>query len=117
MRIDALDRTLLDRTEAGERSLLRRTSNRSPQRYAGRRRTGRVSDAQVSEFIEDVGALPIRVLPAADSAQWSDILTLVQQRRLTAWDAAYLDLARRTGLPRRRSVPSDGRSRRSTRGI
>jgi predicted nucleic acid-binding protein len=90
---------LLDRVEAGEEVLV-------PAHWPLKvlngllvaRRKGRVTDAQVSEFIEDLAALPIRVVPVAAPAQWPAILSLAQQHRLTAYDAVYLDLAQRTGL-------------------
>ena len=91
---------LLDRVEAGEEVLV--PAHWPLEVLNGllvARRKGRVSDAQVIEFIEDLAALPIRVVPAADPAQWPAILSLAEQHRLTAYDAAYLDLARRTNLP------------------
>jgi predicted nucleic acid-binding protein len=63
------------------------------------RRRGRVTDFQVREFIEDLAALPIEVQPASAPAAWPEILRLAQKHRLTAYDAAYLELAQRTGLP------------------
>jgi len=48
-------------------------------------RKGRVTDAQVSEFLEDLAALPIRVLPAAAAAQLLAIRSLAKQYRLTAY--------------------------------
>jgi predicted nucleic acid-binding protein len=62
-------------------------------------RRGRVTAEQIAEFIEDLGALPIRIEPPAGPGNWSVIVALAGQYRLTAYDAAYLDLARRTGLP------------------
>ena len=91
---------LLDRIEAGEEALV--PAHWPLEVLNGllvARRKGRVSDVQVSEFIEDLAELPIRVVPADDPAQWPAILSLAQQHRLTAYDAAYLDLAQRTGLP------------------
>ena len=61
-------------------------------------RKGRLTDEQVNEFLEDLAALPIRVMPAA-AAQLRAILSLAKQHRLTAYDAAYLELAQRAGLP------------------
>jgi predicted nucleic acid-binding protein len=91
---------LLDRVEAGEEVLV--PAHWPLEVLNGllvARRKGRVTDAQVSEFIEDLAALPIRVVPVAAPAQWPAILSLAQQHRLTVYDAAYLDLAQRTGLP------------------
>ena len=63
------------------------------------RRRGRVTTEQIGEFIEDLGALPIRIEPPASPAHWPVIVALAERYRLTAYDVAYLDLAQRTGLP------------------
>ena len=62
-------------------------------------RKGRVTGAQMSEFLEDLASFPIRVLAAPTPGQRAAILALAERHRLTAYDAAYLDLAERTGLP------------------
>ena len=62
-------------------------------------RRGRVTAEQVSEFIEDLAALPIRVEPASGPMKWPAILALAEQYHLTAYDAAYLELAQGAGLP------------------
>lgn len=62
-------------------------------------RRGRVTREQVSEFIEDLAALPIRLEPPRGPGQWAALVSLIEQYRLTAYDAAYLELARRVGLP------------------
>jgi predicted nucleic acid-binding protein len=91
---------LLDRVEAGEEVLV---PAHWPLEVVNSllvaERKGRVTDAQVSEFLEDLAALPIRVVPAAAAPQWPAIHRLAEQYRLTAYDAAYLELAQRTGLP------------------
>lgn len=63
------------------------------------RRSGRLTAEQVSEFIEDLAVLPIRIQPPSDPTEWPAILALAEQHRLTAYDAAYLELVQRTGLP------------------
>jgi predicted nucleic acid-binding protein len=63
------------------------------------RRRGRVTSGQISEFIEDLATLPIRLEPPTAPSQWPTILALAEQHRLTAYDAAYLELVQRTGLP------------------
>jgi len=91
---------LLDRVEAGEEVLV---PAHWPLEIINSllvaERKGRVTDAQVSEFLEDLAALPIRVIPASAAARWPAILNLAKRHRLTAYDAAYLELAQRTGLP------------------
>jgi len=90
---------LLDRAEAGEELLV---PAHWPLEVANgllvAQRKGRLTDEQVNEFLEDLAALPIRVMPAA-AAQLRAILSLAKQHRLTAYDAAYLELAQRAGLP------------------
>lgn len=90
---------LLDRVEVGEEVLV---PAHWPLEVVNAllvaRRKGRVTDAQVNEFLEDVAALPIRTVPAS-ATQWPAILSLAHQHQLTAYDAAYLDLAQRAGLP------------------
>jgi len=63
------------------------------------RRGGRITAIQVNEFINDLAALPIRIEPPSEPAQWPTILALAEAHRLTAYDAAYLELALRTALP------------------
>jgi len=62
-------------------------------------RRGRVTAEQISDFIDDLTAFPIRLEPPSGPAQWPTIVALAEQHRLTAYDAAYLELVRRTGLP------------------
>jgi len=92
--------SLLDRVEGGEQVVV---PAHWPLEIANgllmARRRNRVTDAQMREFIEDLSALPIQVEPASLPAQWPAILSLAQQYGLTAYDAAYLDLAQRAGLP------------------
>jgi len=54
---------------------------------------------QISEFIDDLAGLPIHLEPPRGPAQWPTILALAEQHRLRAYDAAYLELVQRTGLP------------------
>jgi len=91
--------SLLDRIEGGEEVLV---PAHWPLEVAntllvGRRR-GRVTSQQVIEFIGDLVALPIRLESPPGPAQWDPILASAEQYRLTAYDAAYLELVQRTGL-------------------
>lgn len=91
---------LLDRIQGGEEVLV---PAHWPLEVANAlliaRRRGRVTAEQISDFIEDLAGLPIRLEPPSDPAQWPTILDLAEQHRLTAYDAAYLELVKRTGLP------------------
>jgi predicted nucleic acid-binding protein len=91
---------LLDRIEAGEEVLVpAHWSLEIVNALLVAQRKRRLTDAQVSEFLEDLAALPIRAVPVAMPAQWFDILNLAKQHHLTAYDAAYLELAQRAALP------------------
>ena len=90
---------LLDRIEGGEAAVV---PAHWPLEVANAllvaRRRGRVTADQISEFIEDLAALPIRLEPPSSPAQWPGVLALAEKHSLTAYDAAYLELALRTGL-------------------
>ncbi len=47
----------------------------------------------------DLALLDISTDQQAASQAWSETLNLADQHRLTLYDAAYLELARRRGLP------------------
>jgi predicted nucleic acid-binding protein len=49
--------------------------------------------------LADLAQLPIRVDPETDRQAWSAIARLAARRRLTLYDAAYLELALRRSLP------------------
>jgi predicted nucleic acid-binding protein len=59
-------------------------------------RRNRITEAMSAAFLRDLGLLPIRLEPAGDSAS---LMALARKRKLTAYDAAYLELAKREGLP------------------
>jgi predicted nucleic acid-binding protein len=91
---------LLDRIQSGEEVLV---PAHWPLEVANAlliaRRRGRVTSEQISEFVEDLAALPIRFKPPAGPERWSAILALAERHRLTAYDAAYLELVQRMELP------------------
>ncbi|HEY1864647.1 MAG TPA: type II toxin-antitoxin system VapC family toxin [Roseiarcus sp.] len=59
-------------------------------------RRNRISEAMSAAFLRDLALLPIRLEPAGDDAS---LMTLARKRKLTVYDAAYLELAKREGLP------------------
>jgi predicted nucleic acid-binding protein len=59
-------------------------------------RRNRITEAMSAAFLRDLGLLPIRLEPAGDDAS---LMTLARKRKLTIYDAAYLELAKREGLP------------------
>ena len=62
-------------------------------------RRRRISAEKANRFIEDLGSLPIKVEEESPLRRATGVFLLAEQYRLTAYDAAYLDLAIRAGLP------------------
>jgi predicted nucleic acid-binding protein len=58
-------------------------------------RRSRITEAQARVLVETLQSLPI---DRADSAPAGVLLALASKHRLSAYDAAYLELAERTGL-------------------
>lgn len=59
-------------------------------------RKNRISERMTTRSLGRLSLLPITVEPRPDEA---DVLDLARRRRLTFYDAAYLELAQRKGLP------------------
>jgi predicted nucleic acid-binding protein len=64
---------------------------------AERRR--RITPADSAEFIARLESLAIQVDEATASRAFTRVLDLAREERLTAYDAAYLELAMRLGVP------------------
>lgn len=62
-------------------------------------RRGRHDAAFRDATLADLALLPISVDPETDRQAWSATLRLAERHRLTMYDAAYLELAQRRGLP------------------
>ena len=62
-------------------------------------RRSRISRADSIEFIEALGSLVILADEQTSSRALGRILDLAREERLTAYDAAYLELAMRLGVP------------------
>ncbi len=62
-------------------------------------RRGRIDAAFRDESLADLAQLNIVVDPATDAHAWSTTLRLAVAHGLTLYDAAYLELAHRLGLP------------------
>jgi predicted nucleic acid-binding protein len=62
-------------------------------------RNGRITPARTSEFIALIGGLPIVVDEQTPSLALSTVLDLARSERLSAYDASYLGLAMRRGVP------------------
>jgi predicted nucleic acid-binding protein len=59
-------------------------------------RRNRITEAMSAAFLRDLALLPIRFEASGDDAI---LLTLARKRKLTVYDAAYLELAKREALP------------------
>ena len=64
----------------------------------GAERRGRITQSQTIRFIELLRALPISVDEQGTTHAWGDVVALARAYRLTAYDAAYLELAARNDL-------------------
>lgn len=62
-------------------------------------RRGRHDAAFRDATLADLSLLPITVDPETDLHSWSATVRLAERHRLTMYDAAYLELAQRRGLP------------------
>lgn len=60
------------------------------------KRRGRVTPARSASFLRVLARLPIQLAPAPEN---DDVVRLARERRLTVYAAAYLELAKREGLP------------------
>jgi predicted nucleic acid-binding protein len=62
-------------------------------------RRRRCTQADVTTWLSYLSGLPIILDSATEAHAWTDTLNLARQQRLTAYDAAYLELALREGVP------------------
>ncbi|MBJ7327762.1 MAG: type II toxin-antitoxin system VapC family toxin [Chthoniobacterales bacterium] len=91
---------LLDELAAGEQALVPASwPLELGNVLLGAMRKKRIDQAGVETFFSRLGDLEILVdVETADRA-WDKTLDLAQQHRLSAYDAAYLELAMRRGVP------------------
>jgi predicted nucleic acid-binding protein len=62
-------------------------------------RRKRISVAQVTTVLQRISSLPITIDPIRTDTAFGQILSVARQEQLTEYDAAYLELALREGLP------------------
>ncbi len=62
-------------------------------------RRGRTNQAKITKFLQLLRSLPIIVDVKTEEKAFTDVLTLARTHKLTSYDAAYLELALREGLP------------------
>lgn len=59
----------------------------------------RITEVQLASFVDALSTLPIVVDPSTTSRAMHSIMVLAGQSDLTIYDAAYLELAIREGIP------------------
>jgi predicted nucleic acid-binding protein len=62
-------------------------------------RRKRITTAQVTSVLQRIASLPISVEPIQVDRAFGQVLSAAREEKLTAYDAAYLELAMREGLP------------------
>ena len=62
-------------------------------------RKARITAARVAEFVNLIDGLPIEIDEDTTVRALKQVLDLARAARLTAYDARYLELAMRRGLP------------------
>jgi len=62
-------------------------------------RRKRIDLERVARFAGDLAALPVRIERPHEPATWNAVVQLAAKHNLTIYDAAYLELAQRIGLP------------------
>ncbi|MGO9920009.1 MAG: type II toxin-antitoxin system VapC family toxin [Isosphaeraceae bacterium] len=62
-------------------------------------RRGRITSAETARFVAILGAFPITVDDQTVAHAWTDTMHLARAHNLSSYDAAYLELAIRFGLP------------------
>ena len=62
-------------------------------------RRGRITLAERQEALSILADLPIQTDPHTAGHAWTETLALAAARNLTVYDASYLELAMRAGLP------------------
>ena len=62
-------------------------------------RRQRNTEAQAARWLSYLKLLPIAVDDETNARAWSEVLSLARTHHLSAYDAAYLELALRRGLP------------------
>jgi predicted nucleic acid-binding protein len=62
-------------------------------------RKGRITPARTSQFIALIDGLPILIDERTPNIALSSVLELSRRERLSTYDASYLELAMRRGVP------------------
>jgi predicted nucleic acid-binding protein len=92
-------RTLLDRFEDERAEVPSLWHLELANALAMGERKGRITPARASEFIALIDGLPIVIDERTPNFALSSVLELSRRQQLSAYDASYLELAMRRGVP------------------
>ena len=92
-------RALLDRFEDGHAEVPSLWHLELANALAMGERKGRITPARASEFIALIDALPIVIDERTPSVALNSVLESSRRELLSAYDASYLELAMRRGVP------------------
>ncbi len=92
-------RALLDRFEGERAEVPSLWHLEAANALAVGERNRRITPARTSEFIALIGGLPIAIDERTPSLALSTLLDLARSERLSAYNASYLELAMRRGIP------------------
>ncbi len=95
----AATRALLDRFEGEHAEVPSLWHLELANALASSERKRRITPARASEFIALIGGLPIEVDEETPRRALSAVLDLARSEGLSAYDASYLELAMRRGVP------------------
>jgi len=62
-------------------------------------RRKRIKMAQVTALLRRIAGLPVSIEPIVTNSAFNQILSIARQNNLTEYDASYVELALREGLP------------------
>jgi predicted nucleic acid-binding protein len=62
-------------------------------------RRKRCSQADTTQWLRFLSALPVRVDVSTETNAWTSTVNMARQHGLSSYDAAYLELAQREGVP------------------
>jgi predicted nucleic acid-binding protein len=95
----AATRALLDRFEGEHAEVPSLWHLELANALASSERNRRITPARISEFIALISGLPIVIDEQTPNFALSAVLDLARRERLSAYDASYLELAMRRGVP------------------
>jgi predicted nucleic acid-binding protein len=95
----AATRALLDRFEDEHAEVPSLWHLELANALASSERNRRITPARISEFIALISGLPIVIDEQTPNFALSAVLDLARRERLSAYDASYLELAMRRGVP------------------